>query len=104
MNSTDSDVRYVRAPGTVARRVAGEMLLVPTAPRTLDTLSRAAELFVLNETGEQMWDWLTAPSTIDELARKLIDGFEITEETARSDAAAFIQVMLEKGLATVAME
>lgn len=104
MTLVDSEVRYVRAPGTVARRVAGELLLVPTAPRTLDTFSRAAELFVLNETGERVWDLLKAPSTIDELARNLIEGFEITAETARSDAAAFIQVMLEKGLATVATE
>lgn len=104
MSSAASRARYVRAAGTVARRVAGEMLLVPTAPRALDTFSRAAELFVLNETGEQMWEWLSAPSTIEDLARKLIEIYGITEDAARVDAASFVQVMLERGLATVETE
>ena len=104
MNAVRESVRYVRVNGVVARRVAGEMLLVPAAPRALDTFSGAAELFVLKETGERLWAWLEEPSTIEDMARKLIDEFEVAGELARADATAFINVMRERGLVTLATE
>ena len=104
VNTERPSERYVRGPGIVARRVAGEMLLVPVSPRTLDAFSGAAELFVLNETGERMWEWLAQPATTEEMARKLIDEFEVTAESARADATAFIEVMRARGLVILAQE
>jgi hypothetical protein len=104
VSSETTSTRYVRAPGVVARRVAGEMLLVPVSPRALDAFSGAAELFVLNESGERMWAWLAEPLTIDEMARKLIDEFEVNPELARADATAFIEVMRGRGLVALAGE
>jgi hypothetical protein len=94
----------MRTPGVVARRVAGEMLLVPVSPRALDAFSGAAELFVLNATGERLWFWLAEPLSTDEMARKLIDEFEVNAELARADATAFIEVMRERGLIALAEE
>ena len=96
--------RFVRAPGVVARRVAGEMLLVPVSPRTLDAFSGAAELFVLNQTGERLWNWLAEPHSLDDMARKLIDEFEVNAESARADASAFIEVMRGRALVALAEE
>lgn len=104
MSEARGGPRLCRAAGVVARRVAGETLLVPVAPRALDAFSGAAELFVLNETGEQMWTWLAEPLTLDDLARKLIDEFEVTEQLACADATAFIEVMRGRGLVVLVGE
>lgn len=104
MSVSEDVTRFVRVPGVIARRVAGEMLLVPVSPRALDAFSGAAELFVLNETGERMWTWLAQPQTITEMARKLIDEFEVNAELARADATAFIGVMRGRGLVAPAEE
>lgn len=104
MNGPATEQKFIRAPGVVARRVAGETLLVPVSPRALDAFSGAAELFVLNETGERLWNWLAEPQSLDDMARNLIDEFEVHAELARADATAFIEVMQERGLVTLAGE
>ena len=94
--------RYVRRPGVVARRVAGEMLLVPVNARTVDEAHKTAELFVLNATAERLWELLASPISIEDLARNLIDEFEVSAESARADAAAFIQSLRDIGIAVEA--
>ena len=94
--------RYVRRPGVTARRVAGEMVLIPVDARTVDELHRTAELFVLNATAERLWELLESPISIEDLARNLIDEFEVSAESARVDAAAFIQSLRDIGIAVEA--
>ena len=91
--------RYVRRPGVMARRVAGEMLLVPVNARTVDEAHKTAELFVLNATAERLWELLASPISIEDLARNLIDEFEVSAEVARADAAAFIRSLRDIGIA-----
>ncbi len=89
---------YARQLNIVARRVGGEMLLVPTTAKSLNPGSRTAQLYVLNETGERLWHWLGSPTTSAELARNLMSEFEITEETAQADANAFVRELEQAGL------
>ena len=97
-----SQVRYVRRPGVVARHVAGELLLVPVDARTVDAAHKTAELFVLNATAERLWELLASPVSVEELARNLIDEFEVSAESARADAAAFIASLRDIGIAVEA--
>ena len=99
--SDKADRLYVRKAGVVARRVAGEMLLVPVAPRALNEGGRAAELFVLNATGFYLWEALAKPSPASYLARKLIEEFEVTAEAADADVAAFLATLQELGMVEV---
>ena len=85
--------RFRRVSNVVTRRVAGETVLVPLAPAK--TAAQVPEFYVLNEVGEQLWKWLEAPSDADQLARKLIAEYDVTEETARTDVQAFIGALLE---------
>ena len=89
---------YRQEPNVVARRVGGETLLVPTRAKTVDAASRAAQLYVLNETGEQMWEWLAHPNTTADLARKLMREFEVTEQAAIDDAETFVRSLEAAGL------
>ena len=88
---------YRRSTNVISRRIAGETLLVPVAGRSLDPTHRSAELFVLNATGERMWEWLAEPKTLQDLARNLIAEYDVTAEAAEADAAAFVQSMREVG-------
>lgn len=89
--------RFRRSGAMIARRVAGELLLVPVAGRTVLETRKSAELFVLNESGERMWGWLAEPTSVSDLARNLIATYEVTAESARVDAANFIESMREIG-------
>ena len=99
--SDGDEAKYVRRSGVVARRVAGEMLLVPVAPRAVNEGGRAAELFVLNATGFCLWEALSEPASPGNLARKLIEEFEVTAETANADVAAFLTTLQELGMVEV---
>lgn len=92
------EARYVRQKNVVARRVGGETLLVPTNAKTVDTGSRAAELFVLNDSGERMWAWLADQITLADLARNLMEEFDVTPQAAHDDAETFIRALAGVGL------
>lgn len=96
--------RFVRASGIVSREVAGEMILVPVDARSSDVVSKAADLYVLNESGATLWSALTAPQDVPSLARILMSEFEIDHATATTDAEAFLKDMLQIGAVTRAGE
>ena len=94
----DAEVtRYVRASGVVARRIAGEMVLVPVATRSENPLTRVADFFVLNETGEYLWNLLSSPMGAEDLARHLISEYQIPLVQATSDVRAFLDEMRASG-------
>ena len=89
---------FRRREGVIARRVAGEVLLVPLGVRTVDEGRRTAELFIINETGERLWEWLSVPTPVSELARNLMREFDVSAETASADATAFVASLRELGM------
>lgn len=89
--------RYVRAEGFVARRVAGETLLVQTSARSLQPIQRSTDLLVLNTTAEQLWNLLAAPVTVESMAQYLIQDFDVDPATARADAESFVVSMVDLG-------
>ena len=90
-------VRWHRAGSVIARRVAGETVLVPLAARTSDPEYKAARLYVLNETGEYLWSLLDTPRSSGELAQNLTDVFETAAGPAHSDVEAFLSALRDIG-------
>lgn len=86
--------RWRRAPGVVARRVAGEMVLVPVSS---GTARRDTRFFVLNETAERLWSLLAQPRTAAELAQHLTLEFEVDAARARADVDAFLADLRAQG-------
>jgi hypothetical protein len=82
--------RFVRAPGVVTRRIAGELVLVPTAGTPEETM-RTVRFFVLNRTAETIWDLLATPQSADSLARHLTAEYEIDYAQALADAGALLE-------------
>lgn len=82
--------RFVRSPDVVARRIAGEVVLVPIAVRTENAARRTANFYVLNTTAELLWERLESPADVEELAQQLAGHYEISADDARRDAAQFL--------------
>ena len=84
---------WERSKDVVARRVAGETVLVPVGIRRSEDDRPVADLFVLNETGEQLWQWLSSPMSADQLAQKLIAEYDVSLDAARGDVEEFLASM-----------
>ena len=52
----------------------------------------------MNESGACLWDAMREGATEEELVRALLDAFEVDEETAKRDAAAFLEQLRGKDL------
>lgn len=94
--------RFVRGAGVIPRRVAGETILVPSNARSVTENSRAAELFVLNESGELLWSELSTPQSVPDLARKLMNAYAVSVTEAEADAATFVESLASIGAVTPA--
>ncbi len=88
--------RYVRAPGVVARPVAGELVLVSTAP--VSAGGKAGEFYVLNESAELLWKRLESGATVDELERALVEHFDVTAAQAAADVERFVGALRDCGV------
>ena len=77
--------------------IAGELLLVPLNARTTDATFRAADLYVLNETGALLWEELSHPVDSADLARKLMRTFDVPAGQAQADVEAFLTDLLSIG-------
>jgi len=88
---------WCRAGSVIARRVAGETVLVPLAARSSDPEYKAARLYVLNETGEYLWSLLDMPRSSNELAQNLTREFETAAGPAYSDVEAFLSALRDIG-------
>ena len=91
------EARFVRAEGIVSRLVAGETILVPVNARSSDASTKAADLYVLNESGAMLWSALSAPRDMPDMARILMSEFGIDHATAAHDVEAFLHDMLQIG-------
>ena len=89
--------RWRRASSVIARRVAGETVLVPVARPTDDPEFKSARLYVLNETGEYLWSLLDSPQTTADLARNLTLAFETTAGRAHADVDVFLAALRDIG-------
>ena len=93
----DGATHWRRATNVIARRVAGETVLVPLAKRTDDPEFKSARLYVLNDTGEYLWSLLDKPRTTVDLARNLTLAFETTAGRAHSDVDMFLAALRDIG-------
>ena len=82
------------APDVVARRVAGEYLLVPVR-------SGAAQMdfiFTANEIGSVIFQLLDGRREANEIARLVSQQFEVDEDRAGADVLEFLETLLNAGL------
>ncbi len=86
--------RFRRAPNVVARRVAGELFLVPVS----GSLAKLDELFVLNEVAEVVWSRLDEARGPDEIVEAIVSRFAVVRAQAREDLDELLGQLREAGL------
>lgn len=72
----------VRPPDTIVWREVGDEVVI------LDL--RTSLYWTLNGSATVLWSTLTEGATTGELARRLLDEFDVDEETATRDSEAFL--------------
>ena len=91
---SQDDPTFAPSPDVVARRVAGEYLLVPVR-------SGAAQMdfiFTANEVGSVIFQLLDGRRTREEIARLVSREFDVDEERSRTDVSEFLATLQEAGL------
>ena len=71
----------------IRREIAGDVILVPVGGTVLENNG----LFALNELGAFLWDRLESAEDEAALVQAVLAEYEVDEETARTDVAAFLQ-------------
>jgi hypothetical protein len=85
-----------RTPDVIERTVADETFLLPLRGE----LARTAEMFALSEVGRFIWRRADGSAGLPELVAEVVREFEVGEERAREDVAAFVEQMRAYGLLT----
>ena len=80
--------KYRLKPGYVLREIAGEHLAIPV------TAENSSDIVVLNPVSAILWSELETEKTIDELADKICESFDINREEATSDIKEFVESLI----------
>ena len=75
----------------VLREIAGDYVIIPTGKTVLEFNGLAT----INEVGVFLWKLLQDEITEEELVNKLLEEYDVDEETARADVAEFIDVLVD---------
>ena len=84
----------------VLREIGGEAVLVPTG----ETSQELNGMITMTDTAKFIWTHLEEAESLEALTGKLLETYEVDEETARRDTAGMIQAMLDHGMITFSRE
>ena len=78
----------------ILREIAGEHIIVPTG----ETVLQFNGMITVNDLGLVLWELLQNDITEDEMVEKVLEEYEIDEQTARSDIQEFIGSLVKAGI------
>jgi hypothetical protein len=70
----------------VARKIAGEMVLVPIRQSVGDL----ASIYTLNEVGARIWELIDGAMSTEQIRNILVTEYEVTPEQAEADLSEFL--------------
>ena len=77
----------------VLREIAGNKVILPIGSASVDLNG----MLKVNSTGEFLWNALENGADMDGLIRALVSEYEIDQDTARTDVAAFVEKLRRFG-------
>lgn len=81
---------FERDPAMVARRVAGEIVLVPIKPK----ISGDPSLYTLDEAAAFLWEKIEQGVTGQDLIEELLSRYEASQEQANQDVRNLVEELL----------
>lgn len=88
-SASSDEVRYQRGSDVAEQELGGELVLL--------RLTTGAVLRV-NPSGSVLWAALATPSTVQELADRLVGRFGIADQVAMRDVEVFLAPLLNVGI------
>lgn len=79
--------------GFIVRRIADQIMAVPTGKRTSDIHG----VIALSESGVLLWEALEKGAEIKDLTELLLREYDVDEETASRDAVSFVESLQKQG-------
>lgn len=80
--------------GFIKRKVVGKWVVVPT-----EKLSKQYNgIIELNETANEIWEGLVKGLSPEEIAKSIVEEFEVTYENALTDINKMIEDMTKEGI------
>jgi hypothetical protein len=86
--------RFRRSEDVVARKIAGEFILVPIVRRSADLDS----IFDLNSVGSFIWERLDGYTSGQEIVHVLTEEFDVSEVQAAEDYRVFLEQLSSIGV------
>lgn len=80
--------------GFAKRNIAGSEIVVPVGKNAVDFNG----MITLNESGAFFWDCLKDDTTPEEVAKKVVEVYDVAPEKALIDVKNFISMLRENGL------
>ena len=84
---------YKLKSGFILRKIGDRTMAVPVGPQT----SHIHGMIALSESGELLWNALSAGAEADALVDLLIQNYEVDESTASADVRVFLKGLEEQG-------
>lgn len=75
------------------QEVAGTQVVIPVG----SAAAKFDGMITLNAVGAYLWQLLETEQTLETLTTALTDRYDVTPETARTDAQAFVDSLLKAG-------
>ena len=88
------DTCYEKDPNVVSREIAGEQILVPIRKKSADM----AAIYVLNETGAQIWSLLDGRRSLSEIVAILAEEYEVQPDIAKADLVEVTDELMKLGM------
>lgn len=78
--------RFTRNPAVVARKIAGEFLLVPLKRKPGD----ADHIYSLNEVAGRVWELVDGTRTVGDILKCVLEEYEVDPAEAEADLVALL--------------
>lgn len=78
----------------MTRKIAGETLIVPVRSGVGDLES----IYSLNDTGSRIWELIDGTNSVEQIAAKIAEEFDVTIDAARADVEEFIAELKSAGV------
>ncbi|MHB1844353.1 MAG: PqqD family protein [Deltaproteobacteria bacterium] len=76
--------------GVASRVLGGVAVAITEADQTLHTFE--------NDVATEIWTLADGSRSVEQIVQRIVDGYEVERPRAEADVAAFMEVLVQKGL------
>lgn len=84
------EIQYEKSPSIIARKVAGELLLIPFK----ENLGDLSSMYTANDVGTHIWELLMQQHSISKIIQTLLDEYEVEEPQLKEDVNNFLEQLV----------